>query len=104
MHSNFVRTTPPKTPLPQPSLRAGVVVADREGFEPSPCAAETPDFTRGEHLADTQSSPKSSPSAGIDCPELAIVVNEWAFLSPALRLAISSIVESSKAERGDDET
>ncbi len=35
VHSNFVRTTPPKTPLPQPSLRAGVVVADREGFEPS---------------------------------------------------------------------
>ena len=78
-------------------------MADPEGFEPSRCTVETSYFTRVEHLADRQSSLKSSLSIGINCPELANIVSEWAFLSPALRLAISSIVESSKEERGESE-
>jgi len=100
VHSNFVRTTPPKTPLPQPSLRAGVVVADREGFEPFPCNAETPNSTGNERLAEKQSSRISSRKSGNDCPLLTQVAEEWAFLSPALRQAILSIVDASKSERG----
>ena len=70
VHSNFVRTTPPKTPLPQPSLRAGVVVADREGFEPFPCNAETPNSTGNERLAEKQSSRISSRKTGETCTKL----------------------------------
>ena len=74
-------------------------MADRQGFEPSVCNAGTPYFTRDGGLAESESSLKSSPKAGIDCPLLGEVVDEWLFLSPALRLAILSIVDASKTGR-----
>ncbi len=77
-------------------------MADRQGFEPSVCNTGTPDFTGDGGLAESESSLKSSPKAGIDCPLLAQVVDEWPFLNPALRLAVLAIIDASEKGRGHE--
>ena len=77
-------------------------MADPEGFEPSVCHARTPDSTGDGGLAERKSSPKSSPKVGIDCSLLTQVVDEWPFLSPALRLAVLAIIDASEKGRGGE--
>jgi len=74
-----------------------------ERIELSAPAARTLYFTRVDDLAEYQSSPISSPKAGIDCPKLAEVVSVWASLSDEIKGAIHSIVKASKVEGGQGE-